>query len=85
MTGCTIIAHNLFFGLQPITNSYMFQLGETVEVYAGGTRNVVQRLNSRTNKEIDREMNKKPDLMLVLFVLFGLGIAVNAVGQVMGL
>ena len=63
----------------------MFELGETVEVYAGGTRNVVQRLNSRTNKEIDREMNKKPDLMLVLFVLFGLGIAVNAVGQVMGL
>lgn len=30
-------------------------------------------------------MNKKPDLMLVLFVLFGLGIAVNAVGQVLGL
>ncbi|MFT4676769.1 MAG: hypothetical protein ACJAX5_001329 [Patiriisocius sp.] len=30
-------------------------------------------------------MNKKPDLMLIIFVLFGLGIAVNAVGQALGL
>lgn len=30
-------------------------------------------------------MNKKPDLMLLLIVLFGLGIAANAVGQALGL
>jgi hypothetical protein len=29
-------------------------------------------------------MNKKPDLMLVIFVLFGVGVAVNAVGQALG-
>jgi hypothetical protein len=29
-------------------------------------------------------MKKKPDLMLVIFVLLGAGVAVNAVGQALG-
>jgi len=29
-------------------------------------------------------MNKKPDLMLLIFVLLGVGVAVNAAGQAMG-
>ena len=29
-------------------------------------------------------MKKKPDLLLLLFIIFGLGIAVNAVGQALG-
>lgn len=30
-------------------------------------------------------MNKKPDLLLLLFIIFGIGIALNAVGQALGL
>jgi len=30
-------------------------------------------------------MKKKPDLLLLLFIIFGVGIAVSAVGQVIGL
>jgi len=29
-------------------------------------------------------MKKRPDLMLLLFMVFGLGVAVNAIGQVLG-
>ncbi len=29
-------------------------------------------------------MKKKPDMLLLLFIIFGLGTAVNALGQVMG-
>jgi len=29
-------------------------------------------------------MKKKPDLILLIFVIFGVGVAVNALGQVMG-
>jgi len=29
--------------------------------------------------------NKKPDLIFLIFVVFGLGIALNALGQVLGL
>lgn len=29
-------------------------------------------------------MNKKPDLVFLLFVIFGLGVAVNAVAQALG-
>jgi len=29
-------------------------------------------------------MNKKPDLIFLIFVIFGIGVAVNAVGQVLG-
>lgn len=30
-------------------------------------------------------MKRKPDLITLLFVVFGLGIAVSAVGQVLGI
>ena len=30
-------------------------------------------------------MKKKPDILIVLFVVFGLGIAVSAVGQALGM
>ena len=30
-------------------------------------------------------MKKKPDLLLLVFVIFGIGVAVSAVGQVVGL
>ena len=29
-------------------------------------------------------MNKKPDLIFLVFIIFGLGVAVNAVGQALG-
>jgi hypothetical protein len=29
-------------------------------------------------------MNKKPDLIFLIFIIFGLGVAVNAVGQALG-
>jgi|SaaInlV_135m_DNA_3_1039749.scaffolds.fasta_scaffold04585_7 hypothetical protein len=29
-------------------------------------------------------MKKRPDLVMVLFVVFALGVAVNAIGQVLG-
>lgn len=29
-------------------------------------------------------MKKKPDLVLLLFIVFGLGVAVSALGQVLG-
>jgi|APSaa5957512535_1039671.scaffolds.fasta_scaffold423251_1 hypothetical protein len=31
------------------------------------------------------KMKKKPDLLLLVFVIFGIGVAVSAVGQVVGL
>jgi hypothetical protein len=30
-------------------------------------------------------MNKKPDLIFLIFIIFGVGVAVNAVGQALGL
>jgi hypothetical protein len=30
-------------------------------------------------------MKKKPDLIIIIFVIFGLGVAVNAVAQALGL
>ena len=29
-------------------------------------------------------MNKKPDPIFLIFIIFGLGVAVNAVGQALG-
>ena len=31
-----------------------------------------------------RKMKKKPDLVLMLFIVFGMGVAVSALGQVLG-
>jgi hypothetical protein len=33
----------------------------------------------------ESQMKKKPDLLLLVFVVFGVGIAVNALGQAIGL
>jgi hypothetical protein len=30
-------------------------------------------------------MNKKPDMIFLIFIIFGVGVAVNAVGQALGL
>jgi hypothetical protein len=30
-------------------------------------------------------MSKKPDLIFLIFIIFGVGVAVNAVGQALGL
>jgi hypothetical protein len=30
-------------------------------------------------------MNKKPDLILLIFIIFGVSVAINAVGQALGL
>ena len=32
-----------------------------------------------------KKMKKKPDLLFLVFIIFGIGVAVSAVGQVVGL
>ncbi len=36
------------------------------------------------NKKSKCKMKKKPDLVLLLFIVFGLGVAMSALGQVLG-
>tara|TARA_B110000971_G_scaffold139099_1_gene142228 strand:+ start:75 stop:311 length:237 start_codon:yes stop_codon:yes gene_type:complete len=48
---------------------------------ANPLENNKKRMGSSPSKDT---MKKKPDLILLIFVIFGVGVAVNALGQVMG-
>ncbi len=69
------------------------KVGSVVDYCGGGgylcyplfkTRGLDQYCREAQNRKSKCKMKKKPDLVLLLFIVFGLGVAMSALGQVLG-